>query len=139
MTTVVRLTSYFLEDEPIAGPQRRLRLHIMKQYIRMLDLLKAKNHRGECWAHDFKGDDYTHVNYEYLGGALESSTFVDLGEAVPMMIELLCAFEPDHRFEEYDMHDRMYVRVYERNPHRCAEMIAERDSILAELYRYSID
>jgi hypothetical protein len=126
-------TAYFLDDEPMAGPQRRLRLCIMKQYARMLELLKAKNPRGECWAHDFMGDDYTHVNYENLGEALENNTFVNLDETIPMMTELLEAFEPDFGFEEYDIRDRMYVRKYERSARRCAEMVAERDSILMDL------
>ena len=135
-TTAMKIpTAYFLDDEPMAGPQRRLRLCIMKQYARMLELLKAKNSRGECWAHDFMSDDYTHVNYENLGEALESNTFVNLDEAVPMMIELLEAFEPDFSFEEYDIRDCMYVRKYERSERKCAEMVAERDSILADLSR----
>ena len=70
---------YLLDDEPMAGPQRRLRLQVKALYLRMLTLLTAKNQRGQSWAHDFMGDDYTHVNYEDLDGALEDSEVVDLG------------------------------------------------------------
>jgi hypothetical protein len=129
-----RSRAYLLDDEPMAGPQRRLRRRIEALYARALALLTARNARGESWAHDFMGDDHTHVYYELLDEALENPEMVDLGEAIRMMDELLAAFEPGFRFEYYEvLEDRDVTRVYERNAGRRARMEAERDALRAEL------
>jgi hypothetical protein len=129
-----RSQAYMLDDEPMAGPQRRLRQRIEGLYAQMLELLTARNSRGESWAHDFMDDDHTHVYYENLDEALQNAEMVDLGEAVRMMVALLEAFEPGFRFECYDVFtNRDVVRVYERNAGRRARMTAERDTLLAEL------
>ena len=129
-----RTQAYLLDDEPMAGPQRRLRRRVEALYARTLALLTARNARGESWAHDFMGDDHTHVHYERLDEALENPEVVDLAEAIRMMSELLEAFEPGFRFQFYEvLEDRDVALVYERNPARKARMEAERNALLAQL------
>jgi hypothetical protein len=126
-----RARAYLHDHEPMAGPQRRLRLRVEALYGRMLALLTARNSRGESWAHDFMGDDPTHAHYERLDAALEGSEVVDLGEAIRLMGELLGAFQPGRAFHRRD--DGDVARVYERNPARRARMAEERDALQAGL------
>ena len=82
--------------------------------LRALRLLTERNSDGLSWAHDFMARDPTHAYYAQ--------------PTVPMLIELLEAFDPGREFEHWGA-----TVIYEPNKDAQAKMKAERDSILAEL------
>ena len=125
-----RAAVYLLEDEPMSGPQRRLRIRIRRLYERALNLLVKENARGQSWARDFARD--IHTKYEGLDQALENANLVNLREAVEIMIELLCNFKPGLEIKTHKRY-RLQCKVYERNRSRRVCMEAERDLILKEL------
>jgi len=124
---------YLLDDEPMSGPQRRLRIHIQRLYARALGLLVKENTRGQSWARDFACDMRT--KYESLDQALENADLVNLREAVETMMELLCNFRPGLEVNERGG----LKKVYERNRSRRLCLEEERDLILRELADINLD
>ena len=120
--------AYLLDDEPMSGPQRRLRIRVQRLYARALSLLAKANARGQSWARDFARD--ARMKYESLDRALESADMVNLREAIEIMTELLGDFAPGR-----EINGR---RVFERNRGRRRQMEAERDLLLGELQDITI-
>ena len=118
-------SDYPLDSEPLAGPQRRLRMRLRDVYVRTLTLL-------EDWS-EWLGDSYTRINYEYLADYIGNDESVQLSPAIASLEELLSEFEPD-RIEDLDAYDEdAGQRIFCEDPAKRERMEAERDALLKEL------